>query len=153
MPGVIKNSTPLTKAKTKVVVVESSGPTPDWIGINSAEPYEGKGNLLSGGGAEEFTVEAEEEVVGHARDVVGDDAGAAIGPFAVEEEFRDRLRLFHVVVEKFAERGDGALAVFHDGRMVVETGGKEFFQMLNADLAGLGAKAGQFRGVLANGSN
>ena len=80
------------------------------------------GRLLMRGRADEFAMEAEEEMVGHAGDVVADDEMGRrrrLRGFGGVER-RHRGGAIHVVAEQLFERGDGVFAVFDDGRILIK---------------------------------
>src|SRR6202789_4575766 len=81
-----------------------------------------------GGDAEEFAALAQQEVVGHAGDVVADDAVARRVAGLLGVLGRHLVRMIEEESKQLVEGGDGAVAVFGDGRFGIEAGKKEAFE-------------------------
>src|SRR5262249_47158569 len=73
-----------------------------------------------GGGAEQFPVLAQQEVVGHARNVVRDHAVERLALRLLHIEFRHSLGMLEVVAEQILESLPGPLTIFDDGGVVIE---------------------------------
>src|ERR1700722_262818 len=83
--------------------------------------------LRCGAGAEEFATLAQQEMVGHAGDVVTDDAVARrlAGLFGILS--RHALGMLDEESKKLIKGGDGAVAILGDGGFGIEMGKEEAF--------------------------
>src|SRR5580658_2487151 len=69
---------------------------------------------------DELGVLAEQELIGHAGDVVADDSMRSFDLYLARVVWWHGVGMIDVVGEELFERGDGARAILHDGGMIVE---------------------------------
>ena len=74
-------------------------------------------------------VVAQEELIGHAGDVITDDDVPLFHPRELLINGRHRAGSVHIVVKKLCETLHRAIAVLDDGWMVINVGEKEAFEL------------------------
>jgi hypothetical protein len=93
-------------------------------GLDNQQPLRGSGTVRP----KQLGVLAEQEMIGHAGDVVTDDAklGGPVREFVVGPGHC--FRMVDVIIEEFGQGFDGAFAIADDRRLVVKAGDEEFLE-------------------------
>src|SRR3990170_5734483 len=108
----------------------------------TAPEYRGSGSRRCAAGAGHIAMLAQQEVIGHAGDVVAHHAMPRLARGLAGEIFRHGLRMIHVVAEQLLQRLHGTLPFLDDGRMIVQAAQQQFLER-TADRSLLRAEACQ----------